>query len=192
MFCCVIILLCIIFWSYLLFLLLHSKDIYYKPILFFPNKTQEKEIVKSVNKNDILCRNNNYYILCNRLSKIYIICNDYETDFSKLEKYNFEIFRTEKDLCDFENILFTYDKIRNIANEEDIIFVIKDKQKIFNVITSYYHCDRAFYNDNLTVIGVKAKFFKRVFYLPMSCVFKNNYEIKSRLRQLSKVKIMNW
>ena len=188
-----IIFFCILVCSYFIYSLVHGNNIRNTPISLYPCPSKLGIDVKDVDIGDIICsKNGEHYILSKeREFKIHIICNEYEEKLLELN-YNFQILKTIKDLDDFGNIIELYEQMKDEIENDDIIFIVKNSKRLFNIITSFYSCEKGFYNKNLDVIGVRKCCFRRVFYLPLSGIGKKIYKIKSRIRLIGKTKIMCW
>lgn len=194
----IIIFFCIIVCSYFIYSLVHGNNFQNSPVSLYPfsmNLGENTDNSQNIDKNQIFCSGmgENFILTDKREFKIYIICNKYDIKLLDMQNYNFEFIETEIDLDNFTNIIEIFEMKSLDMGEDDIIFIAKNSEKIFNIITCFYSCEKAFYDKNIETIGIRKSHFRRVFYLPIDGgIGKKKFKIKSRIRRIGKSKIMNW
>lgn len=172
----------ILFFSYLIYIELHNDrkftnkiNICQNPIVttIKPDVIEENKEIIDPDQNQIFKIKQEQYILTQKKNpKLYILFlsgGDNDTieeilDLDPIKKYyDFNLYQSKSEILNVLVIQKFHDMISNLINDEEYIIIVNDKELIIDVIITYYHNARSIYNRNLKVIGVKNKYYGRIF-----------------------------
>lgn len=186
----------IIFCSVLLFIMIHNT---HSNQLFYPfsnlvseNRLKPIQKIKDKHRECILsdCNGQKTMITKNSNPKIHILWHE-ELEYlrTNLNNYDFNIIITmkeiqfplqEDDLTIIHSALFTY---FSDIKKDDWIFVVRCEEDIPKIITTYYGSLNVFISSN--IIGVRAKYSKRLFYKPLSTWCSSLFQFKKRAKYIN-------
>ena len=171
----------IIFFSYILYREIHIDRLFIPKINICDNPINNFLYKNDINVNNKYCTTDCKEIYINKIitynkckyiftklknPKILLLVNQEINinDYNLLHKYyQFEIIYDNFSLNDNEIINKKYELNQKKINDEDYFIVIFDHNLVIDIIITYYDNCRCIYNKDLKIIGVKKKYYDRIF-----------------------------